>query len=64
MEKETYRKIKELQIGHVKRYKNQFLQFGNNTGIGTYFTYELHGLVKEMHNFCWRRLGVCCLIHD
>jgi len=38
MEKQTGRKIKEVQIGNVERYKNQFLQFGLNTGIGTYFT--------------------------
>ena len=33
MEKQTGRKIKELQIGNVEKYKNQFLQFGHNTGM-------------------------------
>ena len=28
MEKQTGRKIKELQIGNVERYMNQFLRFG------------------------------------
>ena len=35
MEKQTGRKIKELQIGNVERNMNQFLRFGQNTGIGT-----------------------------
>jgi len=38
MEKQTGRKIKKLQISNVERYKNQFLRFGQNTGIGTHFT--------------------------
>ena len=33
MEKQTGKKIKELQIGNVERYKNQFLWFGQNTGM-------------------------------
>ena len=33
MEKQTGRKINELQIGNVERYMDQFLQFGQNTGI-------------------------------
>ena len=49
MEKQTGRKIKQLQIDNVKRYKNQFLKFGQNTGIGTYFTDGLHGLAKEIN---------------
>jgi len=48
MEKQTDRKIKELQIGNIERYKNQFLQFDQNTGIGTQFTNGLHGLAKEI----------------
>ena len=49
MEKKIGRKIKEVQIGNVEKYKNQFLQFGQDTGIGTRFTKELHGLTKEMN---------------
>ena len=49
MEKQTGRKIKELQIGNVERYKNQFLQFDQNTGIGTHFTNGLHGLAKKIN---------------
>ena len=48
MEKQTGRKIKELQIGNVEKY-NQFLQFGQNTGISTHFTNEIHGLAKEIN---------------
>ena len=33
MEKQTGRKIKELQISNVERDMNQFLLFGQNTGI-------------------------------
>jgi len=43
MEKQINREIKEFQIGNVKKYKNQFLQFGQNTGIGTHFTNGIHG---------------------
>ena len=45
------RKIKELQIGNVDRYKNQFLRFGQNTGIGTHFTDGIHELVKKINRF-------------
>ena len=45
----TDRKIKELQIGNVERYMNQFLRFGQNTGIGTHFTDEIHGLAKKIN---------------
>ena len=51
MEKQTGRKIKELQIGNVERDMNQFLRFGQNTGIGTHFTNELYGLAKEINRF-------------
>jgi len=49
MGKQTGRKIKELQIGNVERYKNQFLQFCQNTGIGTHFTNGIHGLAKKIN---------------
>ena len=39
MEKQTGRKIKELQIGIVE---NQFLRFDQNPGIGTHFTNGIH----------------------
>ena len=46
------RKIKELHIGNVEKYMNQFLRFGQNTGIGTHFTEGIHGLAKEInHSF-------------
>ena len=51
MKKQTGRKIKELQISKVERYKNQFLQFGQNTGIGTHFTEGIYGLAKEVNHF-------------
>jgi len=53
MEKQSGRRIKELQIGNVEKYKNQFLQFGQNTGIGTRFTNEIYGLAKKIN---------CCLL--
>ena len=43
------RKIKELQIGNVERYMNQFLRFCQNTGIGTHFTEGIHRLAKEIN---------------
>ena len=51
MEKQTGRKIKEPQIGNVERDMNQFLRFGQNTGIGTHFTEGIHGLAKEVNCF-------------
>ena len=51
MEKQTGRKIKELQIGNVERDINQFLRFGQNTGIGTHVTEGIHGLAKEVNCF-------------
>ena len=42
------RKIKELQICNVERDMNQFLQFGQNTGIVTHFTTGTNGLAKEV----------------
>ena len=51
MEKQTGRKIKEVQIDNVERYKNHFLQFGQNTGIGTHFTDGIHGLAKKINYF-------------
>ena len=50
MEKQTGMKIKELQIGNVERYKNQFLQFGQNTHIGTHFIEGIHELAKEINH--------------
>ena len=47
MEKQTGRKIKELQISNVERYKNQFLQFGQNTGIGTYSQLDYMGWLRR-----------------
>ena len=49
MEKQTSRKIKELQIGNVERYRNQFLRFVQNTGIGTHFIEGIYGLAKEVN---------------
>ena len=42
-------KTKELQIGNVERYRNQFLRFGQNTGIGTHFTDGIHDLAKKIN---------------
>ena len=42
-------KIKELQIGNIERYKNQFLQFGQNIGISTHFSDGIHELVKKIN---------------
>ena len=50
MEKQTGRKIKKFQIGNIEKYKNQFLQFGQNTGFGTHFTDHMHGLDKEINH--------------
>jgi len=48
MGKQTSRKIKVLQI-NVEKYKDQFLQFGQNNEIGIHFKIGEHGLAKEMN---------------
>ena len=45
IEKQTDRKIKELQISNVEKYKNKFLQLSENT-IGIHFTNEIYELAK------------------
>jgi len=62
IEKQTGRKIKELQIDNVKKYKNQFLQFSQNTGIVTHFTNEVHRLVKKI-NRCLLEKVRCALFN-
>ena len=47
MEKQTSRKIKMLQVDHVEEYKDQFLRFGQNTGI-IHFTISKRGMAKKM----------------
>ena len=62
MEKQTGRKIKELQIGNVERDMNQFLRFGQNTGIGTHFTEGIHELAKEINRSLLEK--VRCLLSN
>ena len=62
MEKQTGRKIKEFQIGNVKKYKNQFLQFDQNTSIDTHFTNGIHGMPKEIN--CSLLKKVRCLLYN
>ena len=64
MEKQTEKMIKELQIGNVEKYKNQFLQFGQNTSIGTHFTNGIHGLAKKINRSLLGKFGACCQMHD
>ena len=49
IEKQTGMKIKELKIDNVEKCKNQFLQFGQNTGISTHFTNKIYGLTKKIN---------------
>ena len=49
MEKQISRKIKKLQIGNVGKVMNQFLRFGQNTGIATHFTTGIHEVAKEVN---------------
>ena len=48
MERQIGRKIKELLLGNVGKDMNQFLRFGQNTGIATHFTTGTNGLAKEV----------------
>jgi len=62
MEKQTGKKITKLQISIVERYRNQFLRFGQNTGIGTHFTDGIHGLAKEINRSLLEK--VRCLLSN
>jgi len=62
MEKQTGKKITKLQISIVERYRNQFLRFGQNTGIGTHFTDGIHGLAKEIYRSLLEK--VRCLLSN
>ena len=62
MEKQIGRKIKELQIGNVERDMNQFLRFGQNTGIANHFTKGIHGLAKEVNRSLLEK--VQCLLSN
>ena len=41
---------------------NQFLRFGQNTGIGTHFTEGIHGLTKEINRSLLEK--VRCLLSN
>ena len=62
MEKQTGRKIKELQINNVEKYKNRFLQFGQNTGIDTHFTNGIQELAKKINRSLLEK--VRCLLSN
>ena len=62
MENQTGRKIKLLQIDSVGEYKNKFLRFVQNTGIGIYFKIEKHGVAKEMNHSLLEK--VRCLLSN
>ena len=57
-------KIKELQIGNIERDMNQFLRFGQNTGIGTHFTEGIYGLAKEINCSLLEKVWWFCLMQD
>jgi len=46
----------------VEKYKNQFLQFGQNTGIGNHFTNGIHELAKKINCFLLEK--VRCLLSN
>ena len=62
MEKQTGRNIRELRIGNVERNNNQFLRFGQNTGISTHFIDGIHGLAKEINRSLLEK--VRCLLFN
>ena len=63
MKKQTGKKIKEVQIGNVETYTNQFLRFGQNTGIGTHFTVGKYWMAKDMNHSLLEKFDIYYLIH-
>ena len=63
MEKQTDRKIKVLHIDSVGEYKDQLLQFDQNTGIRIHFIYGIYGMAKKMNRSFLEKFSVYCLMH-
>ena len=49
IKKQTDKKMKALQIDKVTKYKNQFLQFGQNNWIGIHFKIDKYGVSKKVN---------------
>jgi len=49
MKKQTGRKNKVLQINYVEKYKDQFLQLGQNNEINIHFKTGKHWMIEEMN---------------
>jgi len=64
MEKQTGRKIKELQISNVEKYNNQFLQFGQTQVLVLTSQMEYMSWLRKSTTLCLRRFGIFCLMHD
>ena len=63
MKNQTGKKIKVLWYYHVEKYKDSFLQFGQNNGIETHFTDEKDGVAREVSVPCCRSFDICYLMH-
>jgi len=48
MKNQTGRKIKLLQFDHIREYKDQFLQFGQNNGMKMHFTIQKDEIAKKI----------------
>ena len=48
---------------HVEKYKDRFLQFGQNYDIETHFTIQKIGVSREMNHLAGEGFGICCLMY-
>jgi len=62
MKKQTCRKIKVFQINNIGEYKDQFLQFEWNNGIGIHFKTGKNGVAKETNRSLLEK--VQCLLSN
>ena len=64
MEKQTGRKIKELQIGNIEKHKTNSYNFARTLVLVLTSQMIYIGWLMKSTAPCWRRFGVCCLIYD
>ena len=63
MEKHTGREVRVFQIDNVGDYKDKFLQFRQNGGIGIHFSIRKLWVAKEMNISLMEKFWCYCLMH-
>ena len=65
MEKQIGGKINELQIGNVKKNtRTNSYNLARTLVLALTSQIEYMGWLRKSTAPCWRRFGICCLMHD